>query len=277
MQNYGFNNQASAATAQASSLDPKLLFTDKDRSPSEAAVTDTVQSKLSTDPITAIAGKEPNCNNSPPISKPKSINNARSPYQATIAHTDQSKPSTDPIIVVAGKEIELSHSNRDHIAKLPVSFGFFLDDDGTSKALALAATERWYKNGKDAAIRTKLMGTKNATRKGKHRSSSNNDATPSANNAKSTLSGAPPKTAAALISTSESPPGLPAGWTSKTYQRTSGVSSGSTDTYWFSPHLKTRFRSIKGCVNFIKILSEAGVDGDEAKAFKVFKERGNRL
>lgn len=68
-------------------------------------------------------------------------------------------------IAIAGPLIKLTDSNRDHIAKLPVAFGFSLPtDDGchdendchTSKQSALAATKEWYERGKLATLKEEM-------------------------------------------------------------------------------------------------------------------------
>jgi hypothetical protein len=93
-------------------------------------------------------------------------------------------------------------------------------------------------------------------------------------------SGASPsgsEAAATLIASSDSPPGLPTGWKMKTFRRMAGKSAGNTDSYWYSPQLMHRFRSMKGCKLFIEILNEPGIAGDESVAFNQFKKRGFRL
>ena len=93
-------------------------------------------------------------------------------------------------------------------------------------------------------------------------------------------SGASPsgsEAAATLIASSDSPPGLPTGWKMKTFRRMAGKSAGNTDSYWYSPQLMHRFRSMKGCKLFIEILNEPGIAGDESVAFNEFKKRGFRL
>ena len=79
---------------------------------------------------------------------------------------------------------------------------------------------------------------------------------------------------AMLVETSDCPPDLPPGWTSETYRRASGKSAGDTDTYWFTPQLKLKFRSKANIARFLDILdTEPGVNGDETAAWKVFKKR----
>jgi hypothetical protein len=79
---------------------------------------------------------------------------------------------------------------------------------------------------------------------------------------------------AMLVETSDCPPDLPPGWTSETYRRASGKSAGDTDTYWFTPQLKLKFRSKANIARFLDILdTEPGINGDESAAWKVFKKR----
>ena len=85
------------------------------------------------------------------------------------------------------------------------------------------------------------------------------------------------RTSTTPIESSETPPGLPYGWTSKTFQRMSGRSSGSTDTYYYSPNAKIKFRSMKKCYIFIEILKDVNIDGNESAALNEFKKRGHKL
>mmetsp|Transcript_18685 Transcript_18685/g.43767 ORF Transcript_18685/g.43767 Transcript_18685/m.43767 type:complete len:374 (+) Transcript_18685:201-1322(+) len=70
--------------------------------------------------------------------------------------------------------------------------------------------------------------------------------------------------------------GLGEGWVARTFERVSGATAGQTDTYFYSPREGLKFRAMKGCRIFVEICREAGVDGDEKKAWRLFKERGNR-
>lgn len=259
---------------------------------------------------------------SPPIQEPmpQSMVVDHSPSQGATAETGQPKPSTDPVSVIAGEVVKLDNSNRDRIAKLPVAYGFSLNDGGTSKALALAATQNWYNNGKRAAdikydskgVRRKgggSTGTKKSTSKSKHSTKDGGKSggkkyakgdcvnpmdqsitqkkmkngvekagSKNSNNSPNS-SGASPsgRAAATLISSSDSPSGLPNGWTMKTFKRMSGKTSGTTDSYWYSPQLKYKFRSMRACKLYIEILNEPGIDGDESVAFDEFKKRGFRV
>mmetsp|Transcript_25460 Transcript_25460/g.54786 ORF Transcript_25460/g.54786 Transcript_25460/m.54786 type:complete len:417 (+) Transcript_25460:3-1253(+) len=189
--------------------------------------------------------------------------------------------------VTASNDIKLTNSNRDHIAKLPVAFGFWLDDDGSSKKLAKTATNKWLTEGKNAANSKsdkpdgrgkegakKRVGEtkskKNSTPEGISVNGSPNSQTPSCSTLKS------PKTPAILLS-EKAAARLPLGWTSKTFQRTSGKTAGHTDTYWYSPHMNIKFRSIVRCKQFIEILNEPGICGKEPDALKVHKERGHKF
>ena len=285
----------------------------------------------------------------PSLPTPQSNLDGVSLPRAAVPETDRHESHTGSLVVIAGKAIKLDNSNRNLIAKLPVAFGFSLDDVGRSKALALAATQNWYNNGKRAAsieknrngIQKESTGTKNATSKGKHgamkdidKSRGNKSVTPktksgeatdksgilkkkktkqgmdqagkksstligtsnnvSANGTPKSSSGTSPagtsaqkpktseaspggRVSATLISSSDSPPGLPNGWTMKTFKRMSGKTSGTTDSYWYSPQLKYKFRTKKSCNLFIEILHESGIDGDESVAFNAFKKRGFRV
>jgi hypothetical protein len=86
-----------------------------------------------------------------------------------------------------------------------------------------------------------------------------------------------PRTSTTLIKSSEAPPGLPCGWTSRTFVRNSGRTNGSTDTYFYSPDGKIKFRSMKKCYIFIEILKDPNIDGNESAALNEFKKRGHKL
>ena len=85
-----------------------------------------------------------------------------------------------------------------------------------------------------------------------------------------------PRTPALLLS-EEPAPSLGDGWVSKTFRRTSGKTSGTTDMYFYSPATAIKFRSIKNCRLFIGVLAEEAVGGDERAALKVYKERGHKF
>ncbi|KAL3806931.1 hypothetical protein ACHAXA_009487 [Cyclostephanos tholiformis] len=99
---------------------------------------------------------------------------------------------------------------------------------------------------------------------------------------------------AILVEITNSPPGLPAGWTSKTYERarrTTGSSRGGRNRFkkFYSPNNNISFRSMKSCKIFIEILEEQkGADGKwnglpmptggcEMAAMAEFKARGHKL
>jgi len=85
------------------------------------------------------------------------------------------------------------------------------------------------------------------------------------------------RTSTTLIKSSEAPPGLPCGWTSRTFVRKSGRTNGSTDTYFYSPDGNIKFRSMKKCYIFIEILKDPNIDGNESAALNEFKKRGHKL
>lgn len=59
------------------------------------------------------------------------------------------------------------------------------------------------------------------------------------------------------------------GWTKKTFERASGKTKGSKDSYWYTPVGKYKLRSHNEVKRFVKHLSDAG--GDEEEAHKRFK------
>ena len=65
---------------------------------------------------------------------------------------------------------------------------------------------------------------------------------------------------------------LPDGWTCKTLYRKSGKQVGSKYYHYLSPG-NNKFDSMKKCNQFIEILGQPGIEGNEADAMKVFKER----
>jgi hypothetical protein len=54
------------------------------------------------------------------------------------------------------------------------------------------------------------------------------------------------------------------GWRKETYKRASGATKGTTDSYWFTPHLNMRLRSRAEIVRFFEALPQC--HGDEAEA-----------
>ena len=94
--------------------------------------------------------------------------------------------------------------------------------------------------------------------------------------ASSSRSPSAPRTPALLLS-EEPAPSLGDGWVTKTFRRTSGKTSGTTDVYFYSPATAIKFRSLKNCRLFIGVLAEEAVGGDERAALKVYKERGHKF
>ncbi|KAL9189894.1 hypothetical protein ACHAXT_009569 [Thalassiosira profunda] len=184
------------------------------------------------------------------------VSNEPSPTAA-----DMTEPTlASPKVAVASDKM----ADNQSAAKMPVAFGFDLDNDA-SKRLAQAAAENWLVLG-GKAMKSKAKGrvsigckTPKASKK------PGGSATPKT-----------PRTPAVLISTKPAP-GLPEGWVVKMFQRASGSTAGGTDKYFYSPQTETKFRSMKGCKTFVGILSEPGVDGNELEAKKLYKERGNKF
>ena len=167
-------------------------------------------------------------------------------------------------VATASGVIKISH--RD-VSKLPVAFGFHLDDKA-SKSLATAAAAKWRSSGKKAA---KSVYIAKITPNSKQQ-----QATPESHqhNASSNTSNTPRGSANLLW---EGPLGeeFP-GWTKKTFERAAGASAKSKDSYFYSPN-QIKFRAMKGVRLFIGILSEPGVAGDESVALKIYKERGHKI
>jgi hypothetical protein len=55
--------------------------------------------------------------------------------------------------------------------------------------------------------------------------------------------------------------GWPDGWIKKTFERQSGKTAGTTDSYWYSPIAKIRLRSMKEVTTFLNLLPQC--NGDE--------------
>jgi hypothetical protein len=167
-------------------------------------------------------------------------------------------------VATASDVIKISH--RD-VSKLPVAFGFHIDDK-LSKSLATAAATKWRNGGKKAAKSVYIAKiTPNSKQQGIPESHQHNPSS----NASST-----PRGSANLLW--EGPLGeeFP-GWTKKTFERATGASARSKDSYFYSPHNQIKFRAMKGVRLFIGILSEPGVAGDESVALKIYKERGHKI
>lgn len=187
-----------------------------------------------------------------------------------------------PKLATASKEMNTSDTSAEAMAKMPVVFGFNLDDNGASKHMAQAATENWKADGTKAAkkpkkskLRVSIDGRASI---GSSKNGTSACMTPKMPKTPKTSCDTPktPKTPALLLST-KAVPNLPDGWIAKKFQRTSGKTAGGTDTYFYSPKNKVKFRSQKGCNMFIQILDEPGVEGNEASALKMYKERGHRF
>ena len=189
-------------------------------------------------------------------------------------------------VAMASKETTLTTSNKDQIAKLPLAFGFSLDDGGISKKVAQASTAMWYRQGTNAM--TTESGKKRGTNKENNKGSAEKkgkkgNATPGGKQtpgkgtpSSSSTTPKTPKTPAILLS-EEAAANLPEGWIVKKFQRTNGKTARTTDKYFYSPDNKIKFRSMKGCKQFIDILAEPGIDGIESDALKVYKERGYKF
>ena len=168
----------------------------------------------------------------------------------------EAKKEEDVPSATASDVMKISHAN---LSKLPVAFGFRLRDK-SSKSAATAATTKWRVEGKKAS---------NSIFIGKNTPSSKGTPESRHNAAKSTA----PRSSAVLLSTELMSSAYP-GWTKKRFERTSGNTAGTKDTYFYSPHQQIKFRAMKGVDTFIRILSEPDVDGDESKAMVLYKQRG---
>lgn len=168
------------------------------------------------------------------------------------------------------------HTKSD-IAKLPVAFGFNIDDkNGTSKKLAKSATKRWLSQGKDAVmngvgcpawVEVAMQGN----RKQKAGTTSSSSVSPTKQPKRARMNPTTPPSESAG-------PDFPTGWTTKTFARSASSKHGSkTYKVYYSPQLKKSFRSRKGALIFVEMLKEPEIMNDEEAAFKVFKERGHKL
>jgi hypothetical protein len=81
-------------------------------------------------------------------------------------------------------------------------------------------------------------------------------------------------TSATEVSAGPAGPEFPEGWVIKTYRRSGGETIGKTDRFWFSPGRNIRFRAKKHAKQFIDILNEPGINGDEDAAAQAYKKRG---
>ena len=224
-----------------------------------------------------------------PVSSPKMPQNGQCPISevcngarngssaiATLREAQANVPNTAPTIAMAITQINSASVNVEQTAKLPVAFGFYLDDGGTSKHLAQAATDKWQSHGEKSAKKSNkgLRVSIGSVKKGStglpvcH--------TPKVAKTPSSATPKTPKTPALLLST-EAARKLPDGWVSKTYKRMAGKTAGTKDIYFYSPQKQIKFRAMKSCKTFIDIMGELEVDGDEAAALKLYKERGHRF
>ena len=183
---------------------------------------------------------------------------------ASLNATNPSAPAAPSIPqVTASKPIVIDESSKESVAKLPVAFGFHLDNE-QSRILAEAAAQKWYQQGLDAMQTSAKLKSKSGATKTPHKKSSST--TPKAS---------PRMSPVAVPTPAHKVKGLPEGWTAQTYKRVGGTSVGSTDTYFYSPLNKIKFRSKNKIALFVEILGEVG--GDEKRAFELFKERGHRV
>ena len=81
-------------------------------------------------------------------------------------------------------------------------------------------------------------------------------------------------TSASEVSSGPAGPDFPEGWVIKTYRRSGGETIGKTDRFWFSPGRNIRFRAKKHSKQFIDILKEPSINGDEDAAAEAYKKRG---
>lgn len=58
------------------------------------------------------------------------------------------------------------------------------------------------------------------------------------------------------------------GWTKKTFERQSGKSKGTRDSYWYSPEHQYKFRSLNEITRFKACLEQMGNEADAWKRFK---------
>ena len=163
----------------------------------------------------------------------------------------------------ASNPISVNKMNTNDVARLPVAFGFQLNNSH-SFAIAQDATQTWSRQGWEA------VHARNNTPKPKPKNKTPRKSPTSSDPNKT------PRMSPVLVSTPHNKMSdLPEGWTAKTYQRRGGSTVGSSDTYYYSPVTQIKFRSKNKIQIFVEILQE--VEGDEKKAFKLFKERGHRV
>lgn len=161
----------------------------------------------------------------------------------------------------SGKKFKESERNDQTTAKIPAASGSNLNDKAEHFAQAATVIR------KDKAI-------KSANSK-KVSLVVSIDATPK-NGTSTSSTPKTPRTPAVLLTTKPTP-NFPVGWISKTYQRKSGYTAGLMDTYYYSPNNQVKFRTLKGCRQFIQILEEPDIDGDEFRARRIYKGRGHKF
>ena len=59
------------------------------------------------------------------------------------------------------------------------------------------------------------------------------------------------------------------GWAKRTFRRKSGLSKGSTDSYWYTPQKQYKLRSLKEVERFVRFCAESS--NDEVVAYQKFK------
>jgi hypothetical protein len=84
-------------------------------------------------------------------------------------------------------------------------------------------------------------------------------------------------TSATEVSSGPAGPDFPDGWVIKTYRRSGGETIGKTDRFWFSPGRNIRFRAKKHAKQFVDILQEPSINGDEDAAAEAYRKRGLHL
>lgn len=183
-------------------------------------------------------------------------------------------PQPNPKVAMASEVVKTTDCIGEVVAKLPVAFGFWLDDldvGGVSMNLARTAAEKWIADGQNAA---KLEnGKQGSSTKGMKKVA-----------AKRCVANGLQKRAKRSERNFITPPSVPAGndfpagWTTKTYERNT-PKPGRTTTYkvFITPSEKHKFRSRKSPLIFVEIMREQGVNANEEIAFNQFKTRGHKL
>jgi hypothetical protein len=206
-------------------------------------------------------------------------------HKSSELHLQTDDCQTNSTIDLTRMGIELTGSNKDQRATSSVGLRRELND--TSKILVEAVTEKRCDVGESTVLTTDFVKQNENIVNGKIISSTGGDESTKKTDSKKDASingltkaeksSAPrPRSSAILIESSDAPPGLPGGWTSKTFARAKSDGKGR-DTYFYSVQKKIKFRSMKACKAFIQILEEPAIDGSESAAFKEFKVRGFKL